>query len=68
VRFGAAASVPADGVQLADAVFIPANLQVTVAPQATSFTVIRYTADGTLIAQCIDKWAGLALQTQYNRR
>jgi hypothetical protein len=68
ICFGSAASVPADGSLLSNGVFIPQNLRITVAPTAATFTVIRHTADGYVAVQFIDKWAGLALETQYSRR
>ena len=40
VRFGAAASNPADGVTLANAIFIPKGSRVTCAVMAVTFTVI----------------------------
>jgi hypothetical protein len=68
VCFGGTAAVAADGVLQANTVFVRKDSRVTVAPTANNFTVISYTASGYLYCQLIDKWAGLALQTQYNRK
>lgn len=68
VRFGANATIPSSGSILADAVHIPKDMRITVAPVAAYFTVISESAVGVLRCQLIDKWAGLALQTQYNKR
>lgn len=68
VRFGANASIPSSGVVLGDAVHIPREMRITVAPTAEFFTVIAEGIAGVLRCQLIDKWAGLALQTQYNKR
>jgi len=68
VRFGANAAIPSTGVVLTDAVHIPRDMRITVAPVAEFFTVISEGQVGVLRCQLIDKWAGLALQTQYNKR
>lgn len=68
IRFGAAASVPADGVALADAVYVYADMVVFVAPHLSTFTIIGAAADGSAVIQYLQKWAGLALSTQYSKR
>lgn len=68
VRFGANASIPVSGAVLGDAVHIPREMRITVAPTAEFFTVIAEGTEGVLRCQLIDKWAGLALQTQYQKR
>lgn len=67
VRFGAAASVPADGVNLSNAIYVPAGMHIIAAPPADTFSAIGHTANGTLIVQLIAKWAGLSLDTQTTR-
>lgn len=68
VCFGGTAIIGADGALQADTVFIQKGTRVTVAPTAETFTVISYSVAGYLYCQLIDKWAGLALNTQYKRR
>lgn len=68
IKFGGNASIPVSGTLLTDAVYIPKDMRITVAPTAEYFTVIAPSAVGVLHCQFIDKWAGLALQTQYSKR
>lgn len=68
IRFGAAAVVPADGVSYPDTIYIDKDVRVCVAPRAATFTVIATSAVGTLHAQFIEKWAGLALTKQLTGR
>jgi hypothetical protein len=68
VCFGGNATIGADGALQLNHVFIQKNTRVTVAPTANKFTVIAYDAAGYLYCQLIDKWAGLALETQYRKR
>jgi len=68
VCFGGTAIIGVDGAIQADTVFVQKGTRVTVAPTAASFTVISYAVAGYLYCQLIDKWAGLALQTQYVKR
>ncbi len=68
VNFGGTASVPADGVLSQNTVLIPADMRISVAPTSTTFTVISYSDSGIISCQLIDKWAGLTLETQQQRR
>jgi hypothetical protein len=68
IKFGGNASIPVSGTLLVNAVYIPKDMRITVAPTAEYFTVIAPSAVGVLHCQFIDKWAGLALQTQYSKR
>lgn len=68
VCFGGTAIVAPDATIQLNTVFIQKGTRVTVAPTANTFTVIATEAAGFLYCQLIDKWAGLALQTQYDRR
>lgn len=68
VCFGGTAIVAADGVLQPDTLFIQKGTRVTAAPTFPTFTVIALSAGGYLYCQLIDKWAGLALNTQYKRR
>lgn len=68
VCFGGTAAVPADNTNVASVIFVPQGVRVCVAPTADNFTVIGETASGSLRIQFVDKWAGLAVQTQYQKR
>jgi hypothetical protein len=68
VCFGDTAIIAADGVLQPDTIFIQKGARVTVAPTASTFTVIAMSTPGYLYCQFIDKWAGLALETQYRKR
>lgn len=68
VCFGGTAIVASDGALQLNSVFIQKGTRVTVAPTFNTFTVISLSVAGYLYCQLIDKWAGLALETQYNKR
>ena len=68
ISFGGTATAPVDGTNQANILHVVKGMRVTAAPTATTFTVIGETTSGILYCQLIDKWAGLALQTQYSRR
>ena len=68
ISFGGTATAPSDGVNQVNILHVVKGMRVTAAPTATTFTVIGETSSGILYCQLIDKWAGLALQTQYSRR
>ena len=67
VKFGGTAVIPADNVLAENTVLIEKNSRVCVAPTAATFTIIGISEAGTCSIQFIDKWAGLAVQTQYTR-
>jgi hypothetical protein len=68
VKFGGTASVPADGVSQADVICVEKDVRIAVAPNADTFTIIGETVAGALRVQFIQKWAGLAVTTQYKKR
>jgi len=68
VKFGAAATVPANGVHNIDMIVIPAGgLLVVDHNFATTFSVIALADEGTLYVQTIKKWKDLRKQSQFNR-
>lgn len=68
IRFGAVASIPASGVLLSNAVFVPAGMQIMLAPPANTLSVIGTGPDtGTLAITLMDKWAQLATSLQTSR-
>ena len=68
ICFGGTAIVPPDGSPQANTLVVLKGTRVTIAPPASTFTVIALGTTGYLHCQFIDKWAGLALQTQYSKR
>lgn len=68
IVFGATATLPVDGVAIPDAVVVDQWLRVCVAPKASTFYIRGLSADGEARIQFIEKWAGLAVQTQYTKR
>lgn len=68
ICFGGIATIASDGVLQPNVVFVQKGTRVTVAPTANNFTVLALDTAGYLYCQLIDKWAGLALQTQYTKR
>lgn len=67
ITFGAAAVSLVDGVAQLNTVFIPKNMRVCVAPKAATYTILGVSLGGLANIQFIEKWAGLAVQTQYSR-
>lgn len=67
IKFGGTAAAPVAGVLSSDLCLVEADMRTSIAPTASTFTVIGDMASGKLRIQFIDKWAGLALQTQYVR-
>lgn len=68
ISFSGDAEIPVDGVLLSQGIFLPKNMRITVAPTSTSLSVIGDSGSGTLHIQAIDKWVGLATQSQLDRR
>lgn len=68
ICFGGTAVAPPDGTPQSNTLFVQKGTRVTVAPPANTFTVLALGTAGYLHCQLIDKWAGLALQTQYSKR
>lgn len=68
LKFNGTAILPTDGVAIADAVLVEKYTRICIAPKAATFTLIGLSADGVANIQFIEKWAGLAVQTQYQKR
>lgn len=66
----ASASAFSDGVLKADAYFIAADLLTVISPPLgkKSFAIIGDSSSGTAIIQFLQKWAGLSLASQVNRK
>lgn len=64
------ASVPASGVLAVDSFYLPKGLIITLSPPIGKqlFSVIGVTAAGEFVAQFLESWSGLALQSQQARR
>lgn len=69
VCFGDDAVQPVDGVSYLNTVYVEKSVRICLAPSVDTFTIISATAtSGTALIQFIEKWAGLAVQTQYSKR
>lgn len=68
ISFGGTAAVPPDGSAVANLVFLPKILRMTIAPPTDTFTVIGDGVSGNIHIQFIDKWASVLLQTQVAKR
>ena len=68
LKFNGTASLPVDGVSIADAVLVEKYTRICIAPKAATFTLIGMSARGIANIQFIEKWAGLAVQAQYQKR
>lgn len=68
LKFGGTATLPTDNVAIADAVLVEKYTRICIAPKAATFTLRGLTADGVANIQFVEKWAGLAVQTQYQKR
>lgn len=68
LRFGAAASIPADSTLLTNALFLPKNVIMTVSPATMSISAVALSGTGSLRVSMIESWAGLGLEYQYGRR
>lgn len=66
----ASATAYTDGTIKADSIFIFANTLIVVspAPEKLSFSFIGISAAGNAYITFLEKWSGLALQTQFPRR
>ena len=63
-----AASVPAVGSLLADAMFLPKNTIQTISPDVAAVSGITIAGTGTVYITLAGAWSGLGLEHQYNRR
>jgi hypothetical protein len=73
IQFAASAAVAAayvDGTIKADSFFIPSSTIVVLSPipEKPSFSLIGIAAAGTAYINFLEKWSGMALQSQFNRR
>lgn len=73
IQFAASAAVATayvDGTIKADSFFIPASTLVVLSPipEKPSFSLIGIAAAGTAYINFLEKWSGMALQSQFNRR
>lgn len=68
INFGGNAVDPVSGTIYSGSICVERDQRVTVAPIATTFTVIGETASGVLRVNFIDNWAALTLTTQQQRR
>lgn len=68
VGFDGSVGVLVDGVVLPNSLYVPAGSIITVALDSGPIAVRGISGSGTLTLQTIDKWAGLALSLQYNRK
>jgi hypothetical protein len=57
VSFGRVAEIPA--IFSLDTIFLKKGKSLTVAPKATTISVIGWIASGDLIVQLVEQWAGL---------
>lgn len=68
VSFGADHVTLADGAVSTDTMLVPAGTLVTAAFNSGNAYVKGLASSGDLYIQLIEKWAGLALNTQYVRK
>lgn len=68
VKFGSVISSLADGVEILNAILVPADSTVTVALTPGPAYIRGLSESGTVYLQLIEKWVGLALNTQYSRK
>ena len=73
IQFAASAAVATAyvaGTIKADSFFIPASTLVVLSPipEKPSFSLIGITAAGIAYINFLEKWSGMALQSQFNRR
>ena len=73
IQFAASAAVAAtyvDGTLKADSFFIPASTLMVLSPipEKTSFSLIGLTVAGIAYINFLEKWSGMALQSQFTRR
>lgn len=68
IKFGGSATIPVDNVALTDTILVEKYTRVCVAPKAATCTLIGLTLSGVANIQFVEKWAGLAVQTQYQKR
>lgn len=73
IQFAASAAVATayvSGTLKADSFFIPANTLIVLSPipEKTSFSMIALAEAGSAYINFLEKWAGMALQSQFNRR
>lgn len=66
----ASAAALSDGVLATDTIYIPADILTVISPPIgkKSFSIIGDSETGTAIIQFFEKWSGLSLQSQQNRR
>lgn len=66
----AVATAYTPGTIKADSFFIPAStlLVLSPIPEKTSFSLIALTEAGIAYINFLEKWSGMALQSQFNRR
>lgn len=68
LRFGFAVGSLVDGAELSDSVFLPENATITLALTVGTAYVRGIANSGSIYIQLIEKWAGLALNAQYQRK
>lgn len=68
IRFGATVGAPVDATEIPNTILIPADMAVTVALTAGTCYVRGLTASGTVYLQLMEKWAALALPTQFTKK
>lgn len=69
LSLSAAIVLPANGAFGAGIHYIPANCMKIIDPDgATAFSVIRQTANGTLVVECAYKWMDAKKVTQFNNQ
>lgn len=66
----AAATAFVAGTIKTDSIFIPASTIIVLSPvpEKTSFSLIAISAAGSAYITFLEKWSGMALQSQFNRR
>ena len=66
----AAATAFVAGTIKTDSIFIPASTIIVLSPvpEKTSFSLIALSAPGSAYITFLEKWSGMALQSQFNRR
>lgn len=64
------AAIPTNNTITADLLFVPANLQLSVAPppDKKSLSFIAASTSGRVVTQLLETWTGTSLQSQQPRR
>lgn len=68
ISFGGTAVDPVSKTLYTGSFIVERDQRITVAPIATTFTVIGESVPGTLRINFLDVWAALSLETQQRRR